>query len=256
MKLKILIVFFASTFILNTDIFSQIKGEEPPVFNPDTTFIFKSPRPLIITDPAQRELKNAWGLSLLFSNNGFGLGMFYQYRLAHELYFFSSIYISGARKNDELDSYFTLDGSYYYQRVLGKKNRLFNVPLMFGIEKYFLTKELNDNLRPYAQLGIGPSFILSTPYQDTPCTSNDVTPCIKGRYYDFFESFGHAKLFVRWGGFIGIGANFESIVNSILGVNLRYYYIPFGGAGLESMQGQAITDFGGLFIGLNFGTRF
>ena len=251
---RILLVAFAFLLMIFCEANSQIKGEEPPVFNPDTTFVFKSPRPLIITDINERELKSAWGLSLLFSNSGFGLGLFYQVRLAHELYLFSSLNFTGARKNDEIEYYFQENG-YTVLRVPGKRSRLYNIPLMFGIEKYFLTKELNDNLKPYAQIGFGPSLVLSTPYQDTPCDPG-VLNCDTGRYYEFFESFKYIKSYLKWGGFIGIGANFESVANSILGVNIRYYYIPFGAEGLESMKGQAIKDFGGIFIGLNLGTRF
>lgn len=263
--MKFIIPLIVISFFFSFKSYSQIPGEEPPKYNPDTTFIFKSPRPLLEPDIRKKDPVFGYGLSVLFSNNGFGLGAFFNYKLVSELYAFASLYISGARKTDEFDTpiyYNPYENPYsYYLRVEGKKNRLFNIPLMFGVQKFFFANKLSDNFKPYAEAGIGPSFIISTPYQEAPYTFERdmygyVIPDSLGYYYDFFESFKLAKLHIKPGGFIGIGANFESIPKSILGVNIRYYYIPFGGDGLESMLNQPIKDFGGLFISLNIGVRF
>ncbi len=263
MKFFIPLIVFLYFFSIKS--YSQIPGEEPPAFNPDTTFIFKSPRPLLEPDIRKKDPVFGYGLSVLFSNNGFGLGGFFSYKLAHELYTFASLNISGARKTEEFETPIYYDPYYnpysYYLRVERKKNRLFNIPFMFGVQKFFFSNKLSDNFKPFAEAGMGLSFIISTPYQEPPYDfERDMYGYViadsLGYYYDFFESFKHAKLHIRPGGFIGIGANFESIPKSILGINIRYYYIPYGGDGLESIVKQPLKDFGGLFISLNIGVRF
>ena len=41
--MKNITVIFAVLVFSVSQLFSQIKGEEPPVFNPDTIFVFNSP---------------------------------------------------------------------------------------------------------------------------------------------------------------------------------------------------------------------
>jgi hypothetical protein len=230
-----IIFFLLFCLIGQSPLLSQSKGEPPPAFNPDTTFIFKSPRPLISADNPKKELKNAWGFNLIFSGNGFGAGLFLEREMDKNLFVFSSLYMSGARNTDEfevLDQY----GNYV---VPGKINRLFMFPLTFGFEYYVFTETLSDNFKPYLDAGLGPTLIISTPYER-----------------EFFNAFGYTQSYVRFGSFIGLGANFSPRANSLMGVNIRYYFIPFGGHGLESIEGLPIHDFGGLFLSLNGGVKY
>jgi hypothetical protein len=41
-----------------------------------------------------------------------------------------------------------------------------------------------------------------------------------------------------------------------MGFTLRYYTIPFGGEGLESIQGVPINNFGGVFLTLSVGSAW
>jgi hypothetical protein len=172
---------------------------------------------------------------MLLSNFGYALGLFYQRNLTQDLSLFTSLYLSGARKSDEFE---TVDRNGNYV-VEGKINRLYVFPLMVGVQYAPFSDALGASFKPYLETGMGPSFIVSTPYDR-----------------EFFNAFKYASGYTRFGAFIGIGSNLSSKGQSILGINLRYYFIPFGGNGLESIINQPLTDFGGLFISLNIGTKF
>lgn len=231
MKLAVVIVFFA----LFGSLFAQEKGEPNPGFNPDTVFIFNSPRSLINSDDDNSGMKSAFGADLVFSENGFGGGVFYQRNLGGNFFGFISLYISGARNTDEFDYYDPTTGTY---KVPDKVNRLYIFPTTIGVLKTIFNDEIADSFKPYISAGFGPTFILSTPYEQ-----------------DFFDAFGSASGYTRFGGFLGIGANFGSGNNALMSANIRYYYIPFGGVGLESIKGLPITNFGGIFLSFSVGTR-
>ncbi len=216
--------------------FAQIKGEPVKPFNPDTVFIFESPRPLIkVGDSESSNVGDMWGFNLLFSDNGVGAGFFIQWELDNSTQMFTNLYISGARNTDEIDYLFP-DGSY---RVPGKINRLFMFPLSLGIRRILFEDHLSENFKPFISAGLGPTFIMSTPYER-----------------EFFNSFGYASFYTRFNFFADLGAFFGFTSKTRSGVNIRYYFIPFGGAGLESIEGNPIQNFGGIFLSLIFGIPF
>ena len=241
MKKWINITIFSSILCLAiliqfNEIKAQSKGETIPNLPVDTAFIFTSPRPLINNEAPETQWKNAWGVDVLFSNNGFGMGIFYNKLIKNDLYWFTSLYISGARNTDEME---VQDPITYDVYIPGKINRLFMFPLTIGLQKFVLTDFLTESLKPFISAGIGPTLIISTPYSK-----------------EFFSAFGDARAYGRFSTFVGVGAYFGSFGKSIMGVNLRYYYIPFGGNGLESVINSPIKDFGGVFLSLTFGGRF
>jgi hypothetical protein len=236
MKFKaFLVINLISLFMAHFESSAQTKGEPVKPFNPDSVFIFESPRPLITADDFKGNKTNSWGFNVLFSDNGLGGGVFIQWAVDKDLFLFSSLYISGARNTDEID-YLYPDGN---NRVPGKINRLYMFPLTFGITQLLFADKLTDSFKPFLSAGLGPTFILSTPYDR-----------------EFFNSFGYARLYPRFGAFLGIGAYFGFTEKSQSGINIRYYYIPYGGAGLESIQGKPIKDFGGIFLSLIIGINF
>lgn len=235
-------------FISFNYLFAQVKGEEPPLFGPDTTFIFDSPRPLIM-EPKLSTMDYAYGMELFFSESGFALGGFYQHVFAKDFFMFANLCISGARNTDEFEYW-----NYQEQRYLvtNKINRLFRIPFTLGVQRFVLADLLVHTLRPYFIVGIGPTFILSTPYAREEQTNDG----LKTKYYEFFNSFAYTECYVRFGGFVGIGANFGSVENTLMGFSIKYYYIPFGGKGLESVKELPITNFGGLFLSLSVGVKY
>lgn len=236
--IKIINIAIIAIFLLlsSNEAVSQIKGKEPPKFNPDTVFIFESPRPLISDIGLVKQLMNTWGMELLFSESGFGAGVFYGKAFDKDWSAFASLYASGSRNSDEFE-YWDYERREY--RVPNKVNRLYMFPLMIGVERIFLRNVISDSFLPYAQLGVGPTLILATPYER-----------------EFFNAFGYADLYLRFGGFIGLGATFNTTKHTITKANIRYYYIPFGGNGLESIKDFPISNFGGIFLSLSLGMKF
>ncbi|MFN3781195.1 MAG: hypothetical protein ACK4SO_03355 [Candidatus Kapaibacteriota bacterium] len=120
--------------------------------------------------------------------------------------------------------------------IPGKVNRLYMLPISFGLSQSFFTDILGTNFTPYLNIGVGPTIIFSTPYEK-----------------EFFSSLGYSRFYIRFGTFIGTGVNIPVTNKSYIGISARQYWIPFGGDGLESIKGKPIKDFGGFFLGLNFG---
>ncbi|PKL86939.1 MAG: hypothetical protein CVV22_02285 [Ignavibacteriae bacterium HGW-Ignavibacteriae-1] len=241
-------LFLATTIIFiifNQNSFSQQKGGESKSFNPDSVIIFESPRPLVEVVKTESSINYALGGDLLISDSGFGIGLFYHRFMSNSTVLFSSLYISGARNSNEFDEYDYVNNTW---QVNNKINRLFRFPLMFGVQQFVFQQSLDESLKPFISLGFGPTFILENPY-----TYNKVP---NGEIIGWFEAFNHSQWHTRMGGFIGVGAYFGKISESLFGVNVKYYYVPFGDEGLESIAGLPIKNFGGLFISLTIGSTY
>lgn len=244
---QLLSMYIVGLVLLTTTAVAQETGGTPegPRKPEDTLIVFTSPRPLLENDGVDKPATKAYGLDLIFSNSGWAFGGFYQTRLAEDLTGFVNLFFSPYRSTDEIENMYLGNIPVVY----GKVNRLFVVPLTVGLQYRLFSKGLSDSFRPFIGVGVGPSLIIQTPY---------ITEGPNGipYYHEFFSSFGDATLHGRFGGFIGLGANFGAITKgNMIGVNMRYYVVPFGGTGLESMQGIPISNFGGLFLSLTIGNQ-
>lgn len=179
--------------------------------------------------------KNSWGMDFVFSEGGFGLGTFYRRDLTNTLTFFTDLSISEAKDEREIE-YIDYWGN---SIVIGKKNRILMVPLTLGLQQRLFRGSLADNLRPYISAGIGPTAVVTTPYDK-----------------EFFSSFSKAQAKYAAGGYVGFGAYFGSEKNSLLGLSVRYYYTRFFDEGVESLYGRFNKSLGGFYIGLSLGTMF
>lgn len=209
------------------------RGEKPR--KPDTSeVVFKSPRPLI--DPLEAEKRRTTvGLIGALSTSGFGGGVFFQKEFTKNWSYTIDAIGSGARNTDELEiGYNPYTGMTF---IPNKINRVFMMPLMLGVQHRVFADKLTDSFRPFVSAGAGPAFILTTPYNKA-----------------FFSSFGESEMYTRYGGFLGLGAQVgSSQLKSTTGVSARYYYIPFGGEGIESIKGSPMKDFGGLQLSVFVG---
>lgn len=233
------IVLVALLFAIQSGLYGQIAGEAPT--GVDTLIIFEPATPLLGYGGLDPVRENAAGLDLLFSSSGYGLGGFYQRRLSDNITAFAHMGISGRRNTDEFENVWLGP----VPVVANKINRLFMVPTSVGLQYQLFTESLQDNFRPFLSAGAGPTFIIATPY------------IRDGEFVEFFSSFGRASLYTRFGGHIGVGSFFGNPSSgSLIGVQIRYYIIPFGGDGLESMRGSPIRDFGGVFLSLTIGGMY
>jgi hypothetical protein len=184
--------------------------------------------------------RNAFGMDLVFSEGGFGLGTFYRRTVTDKITLFTDFSISEAKDPQEI-SYI----DYYGQtQTPNKVNRAFLMPLNFGIQYRLFENIIFDNLRPYVNFGVGPSLVLTTPYA-----------------LEFFNAFGKAHARYTVGGYVGIGANFGLDKSSLVGLNLRYYLIHFFNEGIEILDvnatnGRLENNLGGVFITLNIGMMY
>ena len=180
---------------------------------------------------------NSLGLDIMFSEGGIGMGFFYRRQLNQKLTVFTDFSISEAKDEQEIDF---VDPYYPYQTITySKKNRIFLLPLNFGLQYRLFEKVLSDNLRPYFNLGVGPAMVVTTPYDR-----------------EFFNAFGKAQSRFTVGGYIGFGGNFGLDNSSLVGLNIRYYVIRFFDDGVESLYGKYKKELGGIFLTINIGMMY
>ena len=179
---------------------------------------------------------NALGLDVIFSEGGIGFGGFYRYSLSNELTFFTDLSMSESKDDQEIVRInpFTLQPF-----TLFKKNRVFILPLNFGLQFRLFSDKIYDNLRPYINFGIGPTMVLTTP-----------------NVQEFFKAFGDAHAKYALGGHIGFGANFGIDKSNLVGINVRYYFIHLFDRGVEGLIGKFRNNLGGIFLTINIGFMY
>jgi len=206
-------------------------------------------------DPIPRP--NIWGVDVLFSNDGFGLGAFYRRELTPDVSVFANFSISESKDSREVEQYDPIFNTSY---TPGKLNRFLVLPLMLGVHYRLFREDITDSFRPFVNAGAGPAMIYVMPYLDV---ATDDSGNVNAQEVDYFTSIGRGQAHYTVGGFIGFGANFGSDKSSVFGVNFRYYFTYLFSAGIPSLidpnTGELIArkkNFGGFFITLNIGTAF
>ncbi len=219
----------------------------------DSSIVFNPSSPDLIQKTTYEPFRNAWGVDLLLSNNGFGAGAFYRREFSDVLSGFVQFAISDVKDEGEVEYFNQFTGESF---VPGKKNRLLLFPLTFGLQYRLFKDDIVDNFRPYVGAGVGPSMVFVAPYS----TARTI-PLPDGgtmTYYEqveFFSSLKHGQAKYTLGGYIGAGAYFGFDKGTLSGVSIRYYFIPFQ-HGIESLENVFIKRFGGFFITLNFGSLY
>jgi hypothetical protein len=189
--------------------------------------------PLIAQDSTIR--KHAMGVDILVSTGGIGFGTFYRHEYTQNLSAFIDFSISEASDENEVDYVDFYTGQTY---TPGKTNRFLVLPLFIGAQYRLFEDDIVDNFRPYINAAAGPTMIYVFPYQN-----------------DFFTDLGSGSPRYTAGGYVGFGAYFGSERSTLLGLNIRYYIIPYR-SGLQSMWNKQMKEFGGLFISLSFGSAW
>jgi hypothetical protein len=223
-------------------------AQEPP--RPDTSMVFRPARPALVSEELFEQRMSAWGIDLLLSDNGFGLGGFYRRELSDALAGTVTFAISDVKAEGEME-YVDYYGQSY---VPGKKNRLLMLPLMVSVQYRLFRNDIVDNFRPYVTAGAGPTTLYVAPYARlVDVQLGDGSTFKQAEKVDFFESLKYGKAHTTIGGFVGAGAYFGKDRTNVLGLSVRYYFIPVR-SGIEVMDGGFVKEFGGLFITLHFGS--
>jgi hypothetical protein len=220
---------------------SQIRRTDTRARAADSTMVFTSPRQETTgVAAAPGDMKHAWGIDVMLSGNGYGLGGFYRREYSRDLSGTVSFAIAESKDDNEIE-YYDYWGQPY---VPNKINRFLVMPLFLGAQYRLFADDITDTFRPYVNAGMGPTLILSSPYER-----------------EYFNSLHYARSNYTAGGYVGFGAFFGSEKGSLMGVNFRYYYIPVSG-GIASMVNPVDnsiikkTDFGGFFITVNIGSVY
>ena len=209
-----------------------LQAQEPKVMShPDSTIIFGTMEPSPGANAPDRTFHTAMGVDFLVSTNGFGMGTFYRHEYSDNFAGFIDLSVSEAKDDDERE-YIDYFGNRF---TPGKVNRFLLLPIYIGIQKRMFDEEIMDNFRPFVTAAVGPTMIYVFPYNE-----------------EYFSALGKGRFKYTVGGYIGAGAYFGSERSSLLGLNLRYYFIPYPG-GLESLQNVQKKQFGAVYISLTFG---
>ena len=179
---------------------------------------------------------NSIGLDIMIGEGGFGLGGFYRYLYSNNITGFLDFSVYESKNEREIQRY---DFWGYPLPIQGKKNRVFLLPLNFGIMYRLFYNDLTDNLRPFINVGVGPTLIITTPAIE-----------------EFFNSFGKAKAHFGAGGYIGIGTNFGNNPNNLTGVSIRYYITQVFNGGIEQFQGDFKKSLQQVSLTINIGIMY
>lgn len=248
----------AGIMILGVLVTASTWTQTPPTVEP---FL-----PITPTDSLQRSNEgvttaptsflNAWGMDILISNDGFGLGTFYRREFNLDFYGFATLSISESKDEREIERF---DPFTQISFVPGKLNRFFVIPLTFGVQQRLFRDDILDTFRPYVNIAAGPALVYSAPF--TEITDNGGT--LRFERVEFFRSLGRGRAYYTASAYIGVGANFGSDKNNLFGVNFRYYITHLFSDGLASTfderTGEVANrkkDFGGFFITLNLGLQY
>jgi hypothetical protein len=190
------------------------------------------------------DLRTAWGFDVMVSEGGIGAGVFHWREFSPTIAAFINFSISEAKDSREVEMVDFWTGQ---RNVPGKINRFLVLPVHVGIQYRLFKDQIMDNFRPFLSVGLGPSLIYATPYE-------------KG----FFRALGYGKGYHTLGGFIGAGAYIGSDPTNLVGINFRYYFIPYF-SGITSMVDfeksiaenqlffREMKHFGGFYLTFTFG---
>jgi hypothetical protein len=180
-----------------------------------------------------RNSKNTWGVNAIYTESGLGLSGTYYRSLNSTTDFFVNMSVSGVSDGREFEQYDEYGNAY----IKAKENRVFSIPVSIGIQKALFGNSIEGNFKPIVSAGIAPALILTTPYD-------------KG----FLEQFGYVNAAFAFGGFAGVGLEFQQSRTVAFSFNARYYYMPVIGQDVKSVTYNPISNLGGLQLtfGLNF----
>jgi hypothetical protein len=218
----------------------------------------QAPSDSTVTLESREPLLNAWGLDVLVSNDGFGLGTFYRRQFTEDLSGFAMLSISESKEEKEFEFF---DQFTFQSFTPGKLRRFLVMPLTAGVQYRLFREDIMDNFRPFVNAGAGPTMIFSAPFADLTYDANGTLARVT--QVEFFKSLGRGQAHYTASGFIGVGANFGNEASNVFGVNFRYYFTYLLGDGLPSLyepgRGNVIAtkkSFGGFFITLNVGMAY
>lgn len=231
--------------------FATGSAQQPPPT--DTTIIFRPSAPDLVRPDAFDQPSRAWGFDIMISNNGFGAGGFLRHEFSENFSGILTLAISDVKDETEVEYYDIFGNSV----VPGKKNRLIMIPLVAAVQYRLFREDIMDNFRPYISAGIGPTMMFVAPYAftETITDSAGTFRVTSTKEVEFFESLGYGQAKYTVGGYLSAGAYFGAPYGTLVGLSIRYYFVPFP-QGIEIMEGITVKNFGGFYITVNIGSFY
>lgn len=177
------------------------------------------------------EKRNHWGIGLMYTDNGFGVSGTYFKNIGRTTDLTFKLAISGVTDPSEVEYYDFYGNSY----TAGKVNRVFLTSLSIGIKKNVFYDDIEGNFKPFVKTGIAPAFVLTTPFDRS-----------------FLKAFGYAQPGFAFGGYAGIGIEYQESNSIGLSISADYYYLPVIGREILSLQDKPMKNLGGIQLTFNF----
>ncbi len=180
-----------------------------------------------------KEPRNQFGLSVIYSDKGYGLSGGYFKPISHSSDLFFNLSVTGVSDNREFE-YFDYYGNSYIQ---DKVKRVFMIPVNIGFQHYMFKDDIENDFKPLVNIGITPALVLTNPYDKS-----------------YFNAFGYFQAAFALGGFAGVGIEFQNSKNLAFSMNFRYFYLPVVSGDVISIKNSPMKDLGGiqLVFGVNF----
>jgi hypothetical protein len=201
--------------------------------------------------------RNAWGVDVMASEGGFGLGLFYRRELSPDLSWFTTFSVSEAKDEREVEQFDPYTGLSF---VPGKLNRFLVLPLFGGIQYRLFSEDIVETFRPFVNAAVGPTMVYEMPFARLGAGSGGG---VQVDQVDFFKAIGMGRAHYTIGGYIGFGAHFGAEKGNVFGVNFRYYIVNLLSGSLPSTYNLyngnvegTMSSFGGVAISLTFGSTF
>lgn len=201
------------------------------------------------------------GLQILLTNNGFGLGGYYNHTLSRSTSFLVEVNL-GAGKDEREVKFFSYRGT---SSIPYKANYLLMLPVQLGVQQRLFKEAIEENFRPYLQLTTGPTLGWQYPYFkdcDGNAKFDRLTECTGGGFEYAYNALGalpKGSLQFGLGGTIALGAHFGMSKNMTQGVRIGYVFNYFF-EDIELLEpdipGAAQQFFGTPSISLTFGRLF
>jgi hypothetical protein len=184
-------------------------------------------------EPLLKETRNNFGFGVIYSDKGYGLSGGYYKSLSRSSDLFINLSITGISDTREFE-YFDYYGNSYIQ---DKINRVFMLPLNIGMQHYLFKDDIENEFKPLLSIGITPALVLTNPYDKS-----------------YFKAFGYFNSAFAFGGFAGVGMEYQQSRSIAFSMNFRYFYLPVVSGSVISIKDSPMKDLGGvqLVFGVNF----
>lgn len=165
--------------------------------------------------------RTGYGLQVLLTNSGFGLGGFLTRGVSRDVTFVVDGGISPLRDEREV-AFFDRFGQ---KEVPNKANYFIEVPVHVGLQRRIFRGRIEDNFRPFFHVSAGPTLGWKYPYfndeNDNGLLERDE------RVYGVVSGIGRGSAEFGVGGSLTLGANFGDYGHASYGVRIGYRFTVF-----------------------------